>query len=76
MNRKRHQDIIEWALFLNLHNEITYRHMLGDKDSYELAFALAGKLEHFSKVTSWSRTALAPLEKVCRCLSPPSRHTI
>ena len=71
VRRKRHQDVIEWALFLNLQNHITYRHMLGDKDSYELAFALADKLENFSKIKSWSRTALAPLEKVCNLVLTP-----
>ena len=64
MFRHRHWDVIEWVVFVNLHHNITWKHMYGDKDSYELAFALADKLKDFSKIPSWSRTALTPLIEV------------
>ena len=62
--RHRHWDVIEWVVFVNLHHDITWKHMYGDKDSYELAFALADKLKYFSKISSWSRAALTPISQV------------
>lgn len=41
--RVRHADVLEWVWFLNAHAELLYKHMLGDKDTFEIAFVLAGK---------------------------------
>ena len=48
--RVRHADVLEWVWFLNSHQDPVYGWMCGDKDTYRLAFALAGKTEDFSLV--------------------------
>ena len=48
--RKRHADVLEWLFFLNSHAELLYKHMLGDKDTFEIAFMLAGKHSQFHRV--------------------------
>ena len=58
-SRKRHADVLEFILFLNVHSEVTYMLMYGDKDTFELAFALAGKSENFQKMPAWERSALS-----------------
>jgi hypothetical protein len=50
INTCRHQDVLEYALLLNEHFEVTYQYMLGDKDTFRLAYALAGKLDDFYQV--------------------------
>ena len=35
--------MLEWLWFLNSHPETIYKLMYGDKDTFRLAFALAGK---------------------------------
>lgn len=42
-DRRRHVDVLEWLMFLNTHEEFTYRYAYGDKDTYRAAFQLAGK---------------------------------
>jgi hypothetical protein len=42
-DRLRHYDVLEWLFWLNSHSNVTYQHMHGDKDTYRLAFSLAGE---------------------------------
>ena len=42
-DRERHRDVLEWLLFLNTHEEFTYRYAYGDKDTYRAAFLLSKK---------------------------------
>ena len=39
--------MLEWLWFLNSHPGVTYRNMYGDKDTFRLAFHLAGKASAF-----------------------------
>lgn len=58
--RRRHADVVELVLMLNLYYEVLYYKMIfGDKDSFELAFAIAGKLDDFQKISIWPRSALS-----------------
>jgi hypothetical protein len=44
IDRARHADVLEWAWLLNGPNrEVVYKAMHGDKDTWRLAFDLAGK---------------------------------
>jgi len=43
IDKERHWDVLEYLLFLNTHDKFIYAHALGDKDTYRLAFTLAGK---------------------------------
>jgi len=45
-----HADVLEWVWFLNSYPEVMYRTMYGDKDTFRIAFHLAGKAEMFSQV--------------------------
>ena len=45
-----HDDVLEWIMFLNLHADMLYSIIWGDKDTYRLAFHLAGKARGFSQV--------------------------
>ena len=45
-----HADALEWLWFVNSHAEVVYRLMYGDKDTFRLAFALAGKSDYFEQV--------------------------
>ncbi|KAK9813024.1 hypothetical protein WJX72_007665 [[Myrmecia] bisecta] len=59
-NREQHADVLEWVWFLNLHGpDGLYKHMWGDKDSFQLAFHLAGKADDYRQVM------VAPREVVC-----------
>lgn len=48
--RLRHADVLEWLWFLNSHQAVVSDWMWGDKDTFRLAFALAGKEEDFWQV--------------------------
>ena len=48
--RQKHDDVLEWIMFLNLHADMLYSIIWGDKDTYRLAFHLAGKSSGFSQV--------------------------
>lgn len=50
--RVRHWQVLEWLLFLNTHDAVVYHRewMLGDKDTFRAAFALAGVVEEFRQV--------------------------
>lgn len=51
MCRARHADVLEWLWFLNSHRKPVSDWMWGDKDTYRLAFALAGKADAFQQVS-------------------------
>ena len=55
---------MEFVLFLNVHSYVMYEVMFGDKDTFELAFMLAGKAGSFQKMPSWARNALSEKTKV------------
>lgn len=59
-HRSRHPEVLDWLLFLNTHNEFTYRYAHGDKDTYEAAFFLASKGEVFYQVEQPLSVALSP----------------
>ena len=48
--RVRHADVLEWLWFLNSHRKPVYEWVWGDKDTYHIAFALAGKASNFQQV--------------------------
>lgn len=48
--RVRHADVLEWLWFLSSHRKPIFDWMWGDKDTYRLAFALAGKVDNFQLV--------------------------
>ena len=50
VSRRRHDDVLEWVVLLNLEGELVYDLVWGDKDTYRLAFALAGKGPAFTQV--------------------------
>ncbi len=50
--------MLEWAWFLNSHPEAVYRTMYGDKDTFRLAYHLAGKPEAFAQVATPPRAVL------------------
>lgn len=56
-----HADVLEWVWFLNSYPEVMYRTMYGDKDTFRIAFHLAGKAEMFSQVRVWPQAVLPKL---------------
>ena len=59
-DRNRHSNVLEWLLFLNTHNEFTYRFAHGDKDTYRAAFELAEKGDEYYQVDQPMSVALQP----------------
>jgi hypothetical protein len=59
-DRERHFSVLEWLMFLNTHNEFTYRYAHGDKDTYRVAFELADKKEEYFQVNQPLSVALQP----------------
>lgn len=62
LNTCQHQDVLEYMQALNENTDVVYDQMYGDKDTYRLAFALAGKLDKFHQVATmpgagWTTTA-------------------
>ncbi len=49
--RSRYWRMLEWLLFVNIHDEVTYRITHGDKDTFRLAFSLAGEHTSFQLVS-------------------------
>jgi hypothetical protein len=52
LNTCQHQDVLEYMQALNENTDVVYDQMYGDKDTYRLAFALAGKLDKFHQVAT------------------------
>jgi hypothetical protein len=50
IDRARHADVLEWMWLLNTHKGLVYRCLVGDKDTYKLAFELAGKAHDYWQV--------------------------
>jgi hypothetical protein len=46
----RHGDVAEWALWINSFGDSVYRALWGDKDTYALAFGVAGKAHEFNQL--------------------------
>lgn len=42
INRVKYWEVLEWLMFLNTHDSFVYRYSMGDKDTFRVAFALAG----------------------------------
>jgi len=59
-DRERHFSVLEWLLFLNTHNEFTYRYAHGDKDTYRVAFELADKKDEYFQLEQPLSVALQP----------------
>ena len=49
-SRNLHADALEWLWFVNSYSEVIYKLMYGDKDTFRLAFALAGKSDFYEQV--------------------------
>ena len=47
LDRLKYWEVLEWVLFLNTHDSYVYRFAMGDKDTYRVAFALAGKSDMY-----------------------------
>jgi hypothetical protein len=64
VDRARHADVLEWLWLLNAHKGLVYQCLVGDKDTYRLAFELAGKGRDYQQVCDW-------VEKVdpCGCVT-------
>ena len=63
--RRRHADVLEWLLFLNSYPDVVYKQVsYGDKDTFELAFALAEKHADFYRILQWPRAALCNITEV------------
>ena len=60
---------MEFVLFLNVHSHVMYEVMFGDKDTFELAFMLAGKAGSFQKMPSWAQNALSEKTEVSCSIS-------
>lgn len=54
LDRVRYWRVLEWVLFLNTHDSLTYMYSMGDKDTFRVAFALAGDS------ASYNASPLAP----------------
>jgi hypothetical protein len=42
--------VAEWALWINSFGDSVYRALWGDKDTYALAFGVAGKAHEFNQL--------------------------
>lgn len=60
IDRKRYAAVLEWLLFLNTHDEFTYRYAHGDKDTFRAAFHMAGHGASYFQVPQPLSVALAP----------------
>ena len=64
-NREKHWDVLEILLLLNMHHNITYHvpGTLGDKDTFRVAFALAGKVREYYQVPIGPLFGMVDFEK-------------
>jgi hypothetical protein len=46
----KHADVAEWALWVNSFGDTLYKAVWGDKDTYSMAFAVAGKAHVFNQL--------------------------
>ena len=61
--RQKHRDVLQWLWFVTANSDFFYPKMHGDKDTYRLAFALAGRLDQYNQVKAGPRLGLAPLKR-------------
>ncbi|KAK9815073.1 hypothetical protein WJX73_006806 [Symbiochloris irregularis] len=61
IDRSRHWDVIEYLWLLNTHADPTHKLAYGDKDTFLLAFLLAGKGESYYQVGEWARLCVHQL---------------
>jgi hypothetical protein len=47
-DRVQYWEVLEWVLFLNTHDSLTYRYSMGDKDTFRVAYTLAGKTDGYN----------------------------
>lgn len=47
--RRENDEVMEWIVFLNLHADVLFNIIWGDKDTYRLAFHLAGRSRNFAQ---------------------------
>ena len=73
VGRARYVDVLDYILFLNANADVLYSLVWGDKDLYELAFALAGSLGNFTQVHG---CLLACLPWICRQLCITHAHIV
>lgn len=57
--RVKHAAVMEWIWFVNSHDQFFYSHLHGDKDTFQLAFHLAGQEDAFQQVTKPPGEALS-----------------
>ena len=62
-------------MFLNAHGNVRDELMYGDKDTFELAFALAGSHSDFHQMRIWARAALSELKHVRSTCNAPDLFT-
>ena len=62
--RRKHDAVLEWAMFLTSFNNVVRQYVPSYEDVWELAFALAGNLEHHGKVSYPARAAMAQKRQV------------
>ena len=65
LHRVRHIDALDWAMFINLWSDIMYKHVLGDKDTFEMGFMLAEKHAAFYRVPTPPRAAFTRVQQAC-----------
>ena len=42
IDRVKYWEVLEWLMFLNTHDSFVYRYSMGDKDTFRVAFEIAG----------------------------------
>ena len=47
LDKVKYWEVLEWVMFLNTHDFFIYRYSMGDKDTFRVAFALAGIEEQY-----------------------------
>ena len=47
LDRVKYWEVLEWLMFLNTHDSFVYRYSMGDKDTFRVAFELAGLSEEY-----------------------------
>jgi hypothetical protein len=47
LDKVKYWEVLEWVMFLNTHDFFIYRYSMGDKDTFRVAFALAGMAEKY-----------------------------
>lgn len=55
----QHGDVAEWAVWINSFGDTVYRALWGDKDTYALAFAVAGKAHVFNQLQVRAATPIS-----------------